>query len=61
MIVIQCLVKIVEFVLMVTTLTPVLVLLDSLEHIVKQVITNKSDLFSKMFRSILFTIIAVQE
>ena len=32
---------------MVTTLTPVSVLLDSLEQIVKQVITCKLDLFSK--------------
>ena len=49
---IQCLARTVEVVLMVTTLTPALVLLDSLEQIVKQVITNKLDLSFKC--SVLF-------
>ena len=51
MIVIQFLARIVEFVLMVTTLTLVLVLLGLLERIVKQVITNKPDFLLQTFHA----------
>ena len=46
MTVIHCLARIVEFVLMAITVTPALVLLDSLERFVKQLMTYKLDFSS---------------